>query len=123
MGSLKVFLKNKPDNLFQIFLFTFCLLSSIFLYSLLETVDYNINEYINLNSKETAGGDILIRSRSSFNKDFLDELNNFEKNGDAKITYLYELTTIAYSNKTDDSLLTSLKIVDNNYPLIWKFNS
>ena len=117
MGSLKVFLKNKPDNLFQIFLFTFCLLSSIFLYSLLETVDYNINEYINLNSKETAGGDILIRSRSSFSEDFLDELNNFEKNNDAKITYLYELTTIAYSNKTDDSLLTSLKIVDNNYPL------
>ena len=117
MGKLKAILKNNFNGYFQISLFIFCLLSSLFLYSFLESLNDSTNNYININSKEVIGGDITISSRSPFTSSLLEKLELLEEENKAKVSFLYELTTITYSNKSDKSLLTSLKIVDDNYPL------
>jgi putative ABC transport system permease protein len=104
----------------QVFLFCLCLLFSLGIFISVDSLRENVEDYVNQDSKTLVGGDLLIDS----NKPYLDKLqykiDNIKVNNSfdgVVISEILEFSSVVYSPKSDNSILSQIKVVDLNHPL------
>lgn len=101
----------------QAILFCLCLLFSLGIFISVDSLRESTENFINQDSKTLVGGDIIIESNRVFSKNLSSKLNEIEENYNITISNRLEFTSIAFSKKSNSSLLTQVKAIERAHPL------
>lgn len=101
------------NSKFQILLFIFCIVLATSTFISIESLRFNVENYILEDSKTINGGDVIIESNRAFPDSFVKQLDSLNDT----VSNTLSFTSIAKSQLTQESLLSQIRIVDKNYPL------
>ena len=117
---IKQVIKDINQTKLQAFVFVLSIILSIGVFISVNSLSQNVDSYIQTNTKQLVGGDIIIDSNKPFPEEFLKQLENIQTSYTKSNTY--EFTSVVLSNK-NQSLLTQVILADNNYPLYGQINA
>ncbi len=101
----------------QAILFCLCLLFSLGIFISVDSLRDSTENYINQDSKTLVGGDIIIETNREFSQNLTLKLEEIQNKYNITTSNRLEFTSIAYSNKTNLSQLTQVKVVESKHPL------
>lgn len=119
MNIFSVALREIKNNPWQLVLFGFCVILSISSFIALEGFNENVNSIVERDTKELAGGDIVVESNRIYSQGLQDKLKQLENR--YELTNIYEFNSIIYNEKSNLSNLAEVKIVGDKYPLYGEF--
>lgn len=115
MVKISFILRELLQNKQQPLLFILCLILSVSSFIALEGFNENVTNFVNQDSKALVGGDLIVESRRKYSEPLQNKINNLSNN--YTTINSYEFTTIVYSNKSELSLLSQMRVIDSAYPL------
>jgi putative ABC transport system permease protein len=104
----------------QVFLFCLCLLFSLGIFISVDSLRENVEDYVNQDSKILVGGDLLIDANTAYSDNLsikLNELENRSINEGFIVSNILKFSSVVFSPKSNESILSQIKVVDSNHPL------
>ncbi|MCB0033698.1 MAG: ABC transporter permease, partial [Anaerolineales bacterium] len=104
------------SSLKQTAVFVLCVALSIVTLVALGGFGESVNNSLLRDARKLLAGDIIIESGFPFEQPLLAEIENLTAAEGIEKAFIYEFLTIVRLPEAEDTLLTSLKVVENGYP-------
>jgi putative ABC transport system permease protein len=118
MAKINQIFKEILQSKLQIIIFILSLTLAVGTFISIDSLRFNVEDYIQKDSKILNGGDLIIDANREYSKNLSYALSVVrENNPDLEIVNSYTFSSVVYSPKQDDSLLSEIRIISNIYPL------
>ncbi len=104
-------------NKAQMILLSICIILSISTFICADSLKNNSINYIKTDSKIINGADIIIQTNKPYSKELNDVIQELRNNKDIVIANSYSFSSMSYSPKKNNSILSQVRIVTDTYPL------
>ncbi len=108
--------RDGRHNVSRLFLFVASLITGIAALVAIGSLNYSMQEEINKNAKELLGADLVIKSNSSFDKDFVRSIDTTKR----KIAYQADMASMVMFMNTKQSRLVKLTAMQGDFPFYGK---
>jgi putative ABC transport system permease protein len=118
MAKIKQIFKEILQSKLQIMIFIISLTLAVGTFISIDSLRLNVEDYIQKDSKILNGGDLIIDANREYSKNLSYALSVVKTNNpELEIVNSYTFSSVVYSPKQDDSLLSEIRIISNIYPL------
>ncbi|MCA9496469.1 MAG: FtsX-like permease family protein, partial [Nanoarchaeota archaeon] len=118
MINLKSIFKEIIQTKLQVIIFIFCLILAIGTFVSIDSLKYNVQSFVETDSKIINGGDVIINSNRVYSENLSEGLIEIkDKYPEVIFMNSYSFSSLVYSPEADSSILSQIRVVSETYPL------